>query len=581
LFAAMPAVIAMTTITFHPATVQLLRLQSRGRRRRIWRRFCQPRRLVLSAVACVLAVVWLGNAAMTVWLREAASAETLRGLLSLGFVLYAAWHLAKAAFFRPESPLEWPPTERDVLAMLPLEPRDLVAYQLASVTLTTSLKTGLFAVLLLPDVRCLPLALVGLLLAMMLLELVRMAVEIAVWGMSRGAYLAYRAAVVVGLVAGGFAVGGVLMREGVHVGQLHVGEGLLPRMLDILLESNASVVGFAALPFQPLVALIVADRFTATMLATAAIASAAMMLFAAGVIGLHGATARRVVQRERRNYHPQASTRHAIECQPGNNLESTTGIGLRPAARMIPTCGGAGPLLWRQMIGAGRSWGNMLTAMIAPAILACAPCFIIADADIALLATTATLAFYTFLLLPTAVRFDFRRDLDRMALLKGLPIKPAAAAIGQTITPVLIATLFQTVVLTFAVAARSLPIHYLVSTMLVMVSVNALVFSLENLIFLLYPYRWQQEGLEIFVRTLLTFTGKGLLFALGLGAISAWGFAAAALTRSVSHWTGVALDAYAVFTAGMIAGPAALTVLALWALCRTYHHLDPIEDIPR
>jgi len=65
-------------------------------------------------------------------------------------------------------------------------------------------------------------------------------------------------------------------------------------------------------------------------------------------------------------------------------------------------------------------------------------------------------AFYTFLLLPTALRFDFCRDLDRLATLKGLPITPIAAAMGQTLTPVLIATLFQSGVLTLAsVAVRA------------------------------------------------------------------------------------------------------------------------------
>jgi hypothetical protein len=235
----------------------------------------------------------------------------------------------------------------------------------------------------------------------------------------------------------------------------------------------------------------------------------------------------------------------------------------------------------RQLLGAGRSWGSLLTAMIAPAVLACAPCFVIADAIIALLATAATLAFYTFLLLPTALRYDFRRDLDRMAMLKGLPITPAAVVIGQTIVPVLIATAFQTAVLAFAVTVRSLPPHYVVSTMLVMLPLNALVFGFENLVFLLYPYRVQQEGLEIFVRTMLTFTGKGLLFALGLGAMSLWGFAAAALARGIARWTPIAADPFAVFTAGMIAGPAVMTAIVLGALCRTYHQLDPIEDIPR
>jgi hypothetical protein len=56
--------------------------------------------------------------------------------------------------------------------------------------------------------------------------------------------------------------------------------------------------------------------------------------------------------------------------------------------------------------------------------------------------------------------------------------------------------------------------------MLVMIPLNVLVFGLDNLIYLLYPYRVQQEGLEIFLRTMLTFTGKGLLFAVALAAMS-------------------------------------------------------------
>ncbi len=96
--------------------------------------------------------------------------------------------------------------------------------------------------------------------------------------------------------------------------------------------------------------------------------------------------------------------------------------------------------------------------MIAPSVCL-APCFVVADPAIAFLATAGTLAFYTFLFLPTAFRFDFRRDLDRLATLKGLPISAAAATIGQTLAPVLIATVFQCGVLAFAIVARSLPPH--------------------------------------------------------------------------------------------------------------------------
>ena len=92
-----------------------------------------------------------------------------------------------------------------------------------------------------------------------------------------------------------------------------------------------------------------------------------------------------------------------------------------PRLRRIPRWGGAGALAWRQLVGARRHWGSLLTAMIAPAFAACAPCFVIADPHIALLATAGTLAFYTFLLLPTALRFDFRRDLDRLATSRACP----------------------------------------------------------------------------------------------------------------------------------------------------------------
>ncbi len=145
----------------------------------------------------------------------------------------------------------------------------------------------------------------------------------------------------------------------------------------------------------------------------------------------------------------------------------------------------------------------------------------------------------------------------------------------------LIATLFQFGVLAFAIAARSLPPRQLFTAMLVMIPLNVLVFGLDNLIFLLYPYRMQQEGLEIFLRTILTFTGKGLLFTLGLMAMSAWGLAAAALTHRIAHWTGGATDAHLVFALGMIGGTSSLAAFVLYGVCRTYRNMNPIEDVPR
>jgi hypothetical protein len=59
--------------------------------------------------------------------------------------------------------------------------------------------------------------------------MLRMAIDIATWGMGRLAFLAYRAVVVAGLVTGGFAVGAVPVR-GNAFARINVGEGLLERM---------------------------------------------------------------------------------------------------------------------------------------------------------------------------------------------------------------------------------------------------------------------------------------------------------------------------------------------------------------
>jgi hypothetical protein len=63
--------------------------------------------------------------------------------------------------------------------------------------------------------------------------------------------------------------------------------------------------------------------------------------------------------------------------------------------------------------------------------------------------------------------------------------------------------------------------------------------------------------------------------------MSLWGFGAALLTREVARWSGIAIDPFAVFTTGMIAGPAALAALMLYALAYTYRNMDAIEDVPR
>ena len=168
------------------------------------------------------------------------------------------------------------------------------------------------------------------------------------------------------------------------------------------------------------------------------------------------------------------------------------------------------------MIGANRQRSQLAVALALPGILAILPVFVCGNGRQAALQVSAALTFYSFLLLPTALKFDFRRDIQRMAILKSLPIRPVAVVLGQIATPTLLAFAFQATVLTATIAVRPFPVWMLLATLLLLAPLNALIFTLDNLVYLLYPYRLNQEGIEIFLRTTLTFTAKGLIFAVGL-----------------------------------------------------------------
>ena len=68
------------------------------------------------------------------------------------------------------------------------------------------------------------------------------------------------------------------------------------------------------------------------------------------------------------------------------------------------------------------------------------------------------------------------------------------------------------------------PVWMLLATLILLAPLNALIFAIDNLVYLLYPYRLNQEGIEIFLRTTLTFTAKGLIFTAGLLLTLGWAF---------------------------------------------------------
>lgn len=558
------------TALLHPAIRVLLQAQVVARGRRLRRAFSTPRRLALSTLAAVLACVWLGNVVLSILFREPADPERFAQLLPIGFFVYAAWHLIKCTFARPEQGIEWTPAEQAWLVAGPLTRRDLLSYRFMGMLSSSLLKASCFAFLMLPDLRQ-PLAgFAGMLLALLFVDLWKMTIELTTHGMSRAVYRRFRW--IVGALLAAFLLATLLVAfRSPRDWQSHASLLSLSLFMHILhsaeqLLATAPGQQFLA-PFQLFSRCIVSGDANGVM-GLNLLGSACLVGIGVKVVVLldrHYAHA--IAARERVEYSPIAIAR-----AQQNNASR------RPQAwGRVAWLAGAGPIAWRQWIGARKYRGSLAVAMALPGILTLLPIAFCRDGKQALVQVSATLTFYSFLLLPTALKFDFRRDILRMVALKSLPIHPVSLVVGQILTPTLLALAFQTVILLITMCIHPYPVWMLVATLALLGPLDALIFAIDNLVFLLYPYRLNQEGLEVFLRTTLTFTAKGLIFATGLFATFLWSFAA----HQIARWLpGLLHDPALVFVIGGTIQLMACTAGAIVLLARTYVRFDPSQDTP-
>ena len=197
-----------------------------------------------------------------------------------------------------------------------------------------------------------------------------------------------------------------------------------------------------------------------------------------------------------------------------------------------------------------------------------------------LLNVVGALVFYSFILLPTALKFDFRRDLDRFTILKSLPLHPLTIVLGQLATPVLVSSLFQIIVFAMVGVLHPLPLHLVIASVILLIPLNVLIFAIENLIFLLFPYRVAQEGFAVFLRSTLTFTAKGLLFLAALIFVVAWAFTVDNLTDTLNQSLSLDFDHRLVFAVGIWCAIAIASICTVISLTRVFQRFDVSQDMP-
>lgn len=518
----------------HPALWQLMQVRAAGRVQTMLQSLVQPRRLVVTILGVGLALIWLSNAILSILFRESYPVETFRNATTLMFTFYATWHLVRASWQRPESAIEWTDVERNHLMVLPFTLRQLTMYRLATVMSATVLKATIGGLLLLPDLSYPVLGWIGLWLGLTFVELIRLAVDSWTSGMRPKTYLAFRLAVVTTCVLAALLAMSIAVSRVFADGLDHTIPPVFlffQALRDVCFEFPHTEIGeLICAPFMVFVNLLSTTELTwvTGLWGALAVSMTAIMLHLVPALVLWSES----WNRKNVKLIPQ-------ESRP--RLMRRTRLNRDPSINWFPDA-----LFWRQVMGAKQHATGVLMALIPPACLSAMPLFMKRlTNEVAFVNLVAGLAFYTFLLLPAALKFDFRRDYDRLFLLKMLPLSPFRIVLGQLATPVVITTMFQYAMLAFGYMMRPVEPWILLAAVVAFPPMNVVIYGWENLLFLIYPQRLKQEGIEVFLRTTVMFTAKGLAFAFLFAIVLVW----VSTSSSIEHWTGI--NRRIVFGAGL------------------------------
>jgi len=239
----------------------------------------------------------------------------------------------------------------------------------------------------------------------------------------------------------------------------------------------------------------------------------------------------------------------------------------------LPWLGGAGPVAWRQLTGAVRGSRRLLILVAIVGVVGVSVVLHDRGEHSSVLEPLIGVAVWINLFFVSTLKFDFHDDLDRLDLLRSLPIRPAAVAVGEIAAPVIVLGMLQAVLLIGAGVAAPESRPYLAAAAAFALPFNVLLVGVENLLFLMFPLR--QAGLiagdmQLFGRQMVVFLCKAFILLVALVVASAIG----AIAFAISHLSWVAAG---------IAGWIALALISAGTIplmATVYSRFDPSMDTP-
>lgn len=255
--------------------------------------------------------------------------------------------------------------------------------------------------------------------------------------------------------------------------------------------------------------------------------------------------------------------------------------GFRPRVPRLRLLGPAAPLARRQLLELSRNprallgpvfvIGILLVVLVLlPALDAAVP----GEALPALAYPALAAVVAAPVLVPQLVPFDFRRDLDRLAQLRALPLSPAAVVVGQLAAPVLALAAVQFVgIAGIALATGAVEPMLLLALALLVPPLTWAAVAADNAAFLLLPHRMAPDGTAG-----LQFMGRMWFVALIKVLVLLAALLPAALAALLLH---VAVDLPPALAAAAAAPVLALCCVPLTrGVGRVFHRFDLVRDMP-
>jgi ABC-2 type transport system permease protein len=482
--------------------------------RRLGRMLRTVKGALLTLFVAVLFAFWVFSLVVAAFVRPATERAGTPELARMyGPMALLAYCLLLLALPSSERMIAFTPAEINFLFPAPFSRRQLIGYKMTVIALKTASGTLLLSILFLQYAHSFIAAYIGLLLTAMFIQFLMMALALV--------------AATVGALAYGRGRRWLLALLGVAVaaGALFLRRHQWDRAGLILLIpelSRAPVISVILAPFRWFIEAFTAEHlwpdlvlWSGLCLAVNAVAVLLIMTLDAQYLETAAAASERVYVRLQRLRRGGLASAWASASKARFSLPS------------FPWCGGVGPIAWRQMLAAVRGLRGLLIFLVIVSSMAGWPLLLSpsddrTDSARTIAAASAILTMSVFML-PMLLTFDFRGDVDRIDVLKSLPIAPSRLVIGQLITPVLFASAVQLILLAILQVALGGLGKILPILAAFLLPFNFLFFGLENLLFLLFPTRMTPAtpgDLQAMGRTMFSVFVKFLCMGLVAGVIA-------------------------------------------------------------